>query len=195
MGVPFFGFSFVTLFFMLIFLDEINPGWTFVNYLSIMLASWAISFILAFLIKTGVTKKLIIDAGEKKIKEITSTFFIPFRAVYDFSDIRTVNLHRDAWHVTNTLRNPILYLNTTDNKSIFIRFRHRDIQPAKKEYLAAIKTRIEYMLCDPRGIIPADSQGNGARCNLGERKTKSVDGSVLPVVPSKITEHISYVAG
>lgn len=145
-GIPFLLFSFLSLFFMMLFLNEINPGWTLTDYLPIMIVSWLISFIAGFFVEKGFKKTLVIDAAEKKIKETSCTFFKTSLSVHDFSDIRELKLHRDQWHVTNTLKNWILYLHTKKQQSIFISFRHRDIQPAHKTYLETIKTRIEFLI-------------------------------------------------
>jgi hypothetical protein len=111
-----------------------------------MAASWGLSFIAGFFVKKAFKKTLIIDPRAKNIKEISNTFFKQSLSVHDFSDIRELKLHRDQWHVTNTLKNWILYLHTKKQHSIFISFRHRDIQPAHKTYLETIKTRIEFLI-------------------------------------------------
>ncbi len=145
-GVPFFGFSFSGLLVMMIFLDELNPGWSLLNYSAIMGGAWTISFLAGFIVKNGFKKSLEIDARQKKITEDSMTFFKSTISSYSFSDIRELKLHRDQWHVTNTLKNWILYFQTQTSQSIFICFRHRDIQPAHQPYLERLKKRIEYLI-------------------------------------------------
>ncbi len=145
-GIPFFFFSFLSVFFMLISLKEINPGWTFLNYWSLIALGWAGSLIGSFFIKKGFAHTLEINAIDKIIKEISVQFFRPIETKYNFSDIHEVKLYKDVWRPTNFLRNWILFLHTRSHKSLFISFRHRDIQPALSDYLDLVKRRIEYLV-------------------------------------------------
>lgn len=145
-GVPFLFLAFIALFIMMLSTSEINPGWTLSHYLTMVGASWGAGLAAGFLVKALHRKKLEINASQKMIREISFVFFKRDTSEFKFSDMMELKLHRDQWHITNTLRNWILYLHTRSRQSIFVCFRHRDIQPAHKKYLETIKTRIEFLV-------------------------------------------------
>ncbi|WP_300461115.1 DUF3592 domain-containing protein [Desulfobacula sp.] len=145
-GIPFVCFSFLSLLFMMIFLNELNPGWSLLDYSSIMAGSWGASLVGGFLIKIGFRKTLEINADQKMITETSATFFKQTSRKYAFSDIQELLLERETWRKTNTLKNWILYLHTQSRQSIFVSFRHRDIQPSDEAYLGCVKQRLETLI-------------------------------------------------
>jgi len=145
-GVPFLIICFVALLPFVLFLDEINPGWSLACYLSIVGGAGAAGVIAGGLVSAGFKKTLVVDAALKTVTETSRTLFSNTVSAVRFSDVRELKLHRDQWHVTNTLKNWILYLHTRENRSIFVCFRHRDRQPAHQAYLSLLKTRMETLI-------------------------------------------------
>jgi hypothetical protein len=145
-GIPFVCFSFLSLLFMMIFLNELNPGWSLLDYSSVIAGSWGASLVVGFFVKTGFRKTLEINADQKMITETSATFFKQTTRVYAFSDIQELKLERETWRTANTLQNWILYLHTRSRQSIFVSFRHRDIQPSDETYLGCIKQRLETII-------------------------------------------------
>ncbi len=145
-GVPFLFFSFVSLFFMMVFLNEINPGWLLSDYLIIVVSSFACSIVFGFFVTSGFKKVLEINKPSKKIKEISKSLFKRSEKIHDFSDIKELSLHRDTWRKTNSLKSWIFYIRTISGQPLYISFRHRDIQPAYESYLGILKERIKYLV-------------------------------------------------
>ena len=145
-GIPFLIICFVALLPLVLFSDEINPGWSLASYLSIAGGAWVVGVIAGAVVSAGFRKTLVVDAVQKTVTETSRTLFSSTVSAVRFSDVRELKLHRDQWHVTNTLKNWILYLHTRENRSIFVCFRHRDRQPAHPAYLSLLKTRMEALI-------------------------------------------------
>lgn len=145
-GIPFLFFSFVSLFLMIRFLNEINPGWALSDYAGVMVLSFGACMIGGGFVNKGFKNTLEINADKKKIKQTSVVLFKPKTIVYDFSDVHELKLHQDTWRASNTLKNWILYIPIRSRQSLFVSFRHRDIQPANENYLNTVKQRIEYLI-------------------------------------------------
>ncbi|NWH05406.1 DUF3592 domain-containing protein [Desulfobacter latus] len=145
-GVPFLFFSFVTLACHILFLDELNPTMDLMDYSTITAVSWLISLGCGVFITAGFSTMLIVDSTAKKLIETRKRFFNTSTAEYGFSQAGRVMLHRERWRETYTLRNWTLYIEKTPSPSIFVSFRHRDIQPAGETYLGHLKKRLDYLI-------------------------------------------------
>ncbi len=145
-GLPFFALSFICIIPLLFFSSVINPGWNLSTYLLIIGGSLTVCTLGGLFIRNAYTHQLVIDVENERILDKSRFLFKERVSSYSFSDVSELRLYREKWRHDNPLRNWILYLQTKSKKSVFISYRHRDIQPASRDYLKYIQKRVEFLL-------------------------------------------------
>ncbi len=145
-GIPYCFASFAAMFGMISFLPAINSDWTLLHYLYYMGANWFVALLFCFIFRKGFDHSLVLDDRGKIIREMRTLFFKSTEVSYKYSDILGIETYRGKWSADNSLPNPVLFLRTKLNRSLFISCRNRDIQPAIEGYLQIVKQRLEYFL-------------------------------------------------
>ncbi len=147
-GIPFLFVSFTGIAPMLLLLDEINPDWSLSSYLKVVALCWALGAGAGVVVQKGFRDSLEIDGRLKQIRAVSLRFFRSSTRVYRFSEIVQVKMEREKWRFNNPLRNWMLYMQIQSKPTLFVCYRHRDIQPSSESYLAIVKKRLEHMIFD-----------------------------------------------
>jgi len=150
-GLPFFATTFIGAMYMTIYWSEMNPGWSLVAYMSVT-AALLLMNISSGLLAGRFRHMLEIDSSTREVRETSYSFFRKNIRKYGFADIDNLRLYQEKWQSTNTMRQWTMYMQTKGKKSLFISYRHRDIQPASSVYLGILKKRIDYMIFGARAI-------------------------------------------
>lgn len=149
LGIPFLGMSMLGVALMVVFLPEINPGWSLKPYAAFVLITWGAGLLVAGFMKRF-KHGLEVDGEKREIRETNETPFGGGGTPYGFSQVQELRLYREKWRHDNPLRNWILYIQLKSRKSLPISLRHRDLQPGQPRYLDLVKKRIEYLVSGSR---------------------------------------------